>query len=50
MTYLYIYFNQFNNVLECYEETTGDHKNTENYRKHYSTSTENNKKVQKTLQ
>ena len=22
MTYFYIYFNQFSNVLECYEETT----------------------------
>ena len=22
MTYFYIYFNQFKNVLECYEETT----------------------------
>ena len=22
MTYFYIYFNQFRNVLECYEETT----------------------------
>ena len=22
MTYFYIYFNQFSNILECYEETT----------------------------
>ena len=22
MTYFYIYFNQFRNILECYEETT----------------------------
>ena len=22
MTYFYVYFNQFRNVLECYEETT----------------------------
>ena len=22
MTYFYIYFNQFGNVIECYEETT----------------------------